>query len=303
MTQHFTTRGDVGALFMPAVRSPWREVMRQRWGATQDLALVLREAGGQFQVMWPQGRQAGSAPRAFGGYDAAWYVQVTEQPGALPIRLPDEHGPPLPVTVHALWYVHDPVQVVLTQTAYGWDVVRTDLEQRLRELQADYAAAARHLDAAEITRHLAVTREIGDRGLAYRVIDVRTRAGDSEVLLAPSGGGGFPSAWSANSREEYDFCLYALRRGPVSLAALWLSRQPDQVKDVLDWTVHNRALLKEKSGWQDDMAGLLGALSEEERRELAKLLRDRLVSLGRGMPVEEEPPPDWNGWESGDGHP
>ncbi|UCM89251.1 hypothetical protein [Streptomyces marincola] len=302
MTEYFTRPEDVTPLFTPVARPPWREVMRQRWGAPSDVTLVLRDAEGLFHVLWPQGRQAGPAPRAFGGYDAAWQVLAEEQPGALPFRLPDVHGPPQPVLIHTRWYVHDPVQVVRTQTVYGWDVVRTDLERRLSDLNNDYTTAGRLLDATEVSRHLAMTREIAERGLAYRVVEVRSRTADPDSLLAPSGGGGFPTAWSANSREEYDFCLYALRRGPVSLAALWLTRQPDQVKAVLDWTVQNRPLLRERSGWQDDMASLLGALSEEERRELAKLLRDRLLSLGRGMPVEEEPPAAWETWPD-DGRP
>lgn len=75
-----------------------------------------------------------------------------------------------------------------------------------------------------------------------------------------------------------------LANGPVSLAGLCLVRYPDQVSQVLAWSVRNPGLVREETDWQEEMAGLLGKLTPQEQQELSELLRDRLVSLGRHVP-------------------
>ncbi|MGP4114271.1 hypothetical protein ACTWP5_25600 [Streptomyces sp. 4N509B] len=297
-------------LFREAPQAAWREILRQRWSRRSDEALVLLDRTGLHQVMWPrryssaQPAGAGRAreaeghadPVLLGGYTAAYRVRLAESRAARPVRLTPTYGPPESVSVHVHWWVHDPALVVRAQVEHGWAVVSQSLAHRLQELESELAAAARPMDAAEVLRHMSRPKHLSDCGLTYRVADVRTREPDGELLLAPSGGRGFPSAWTPSRRQEYDFCLYAIRNGPVSLVALWLLSQPEQVREVLEWTVSNQALIREETTWQDEIAGLLGALSEEERRELSKLLRDRLLRIGRGTPPHEDEAAD--SWET-----
>ncbi|KPC61166.1 hypothetical protein [Streptomyces chattanoogensis] len=293
-------------LYTPATHAPWREILRHRWSGRHDRALVLSSPDGEHEVLWPRRRgRRGRSPydtaedeavamwdpaarKLRGGYDRAYHVSLAERPATRAVRLRDEYGPE-PVEVRLQWWVHDPAQVVRARTGDGWDAVRKDLDGRLRDLESAYASAGRPLGAAEVQERLAGAQELADCGLTYRVTDVRSRDADGELLLAPAGGGGLPHAWTASRREEYDFCLQAVRGGPASLAALWLLRHPDQVPDVLNWVAGNQGLVREEPNWQDEMAGLLRKLTEEEQGELSKVLRDRLVSLGRRVPPQSEP--------------
>ncbi|MGW5939328.1 hypothetical protein ACWIG3_03505 [Streptomyces celluloflavus] len=294
-----------------ATHAPWREILRQRWSGRRDRALVLRGRDGRHHVLWPRRRhsveqasfsagygdddqvtvvrETATALRLRGDHECAFHVPLAEHQATRAVRLPDEYGPE-PVNVRVLWWVHDPAQVVRTQTGYGWDAVRKDLDRRLRELEHAYASAQQPLRAADVAQQLALPQELPECGLTYRVTDVRARDADGELLLVPSAGGGFPDVWNANRREEYDFCLQAVRSGPASLAALWLMLHPNQVPDVLTWVAGNQSLVREEPNWQGEMAGLLGKLTEQEQLELSKILRDRLVSLGRRVPTQKESP-------------
>lgn len=288
--------------FQRASRAPWREILHYRWSVQQDRALVLRNTDGAYHLIWPghlpheanapqfglDGQEQLPPPRLGGHYEAAFHVHVTEETGRRDIRLPQQYGPPEPVAIRVLWWVHDPVRVVSTQTTYGWNAVRRDLDERLRDLEKTYAAESRRLDATETWRNLSAPVRLDQCGITYEVTEVTSREADDELLLSGAEGGSFPYTWTTTRREEYDFCLQAVRSGPVSLAALWLLREPDQVRHVLDWSVSHRHLVQQETGWQDQMAGLLSSLSDEERQELSELLRDRLLALGRGVPMGEE---------------
>lgn len=124
-------------------------------------------------------------------------------------------------------------------------------------------------------------------GLSYRVFDVRLRETGEELLLGHEEGEGVRYSWTTSRRGEYEFCLQALRAGPVSLAALWLLRHPDQVSQVLDWAVDHQDLLSPpRTDWQEELAVLLGTLTEQERKEISYLLRDRISALARPVPGE-----------------
>jgi len=294
--------------FRRATRAPWREIVSYRWTNRQDSALVLREAAGAYHLLWAgQGAQEGSVAGGFGTsldaleggppapslrhtYDAAFHVDVAAHEDMRAIRIPHQYGPPEPVSLRVAWWVHDPVEVVRTQTAHGWSAVRRDLDERLRGLEKAYAAESQALNADELAHHLAAPRRLDHCGITYEVGDTSSREADDELLLSGSDAANFPYAWTATRREEYDFCVQAVRSGPVSLAALWLLRQPDQVRAVLDWVVGNRGLVREEVGWEEQMVGLLGCLSKEERQELSDLMRDRLVALGRRVPPEQPVP-------------
>ncbi|MGW3679386.1 hypothetical protein [Streptomyces prasinus] len=284
-----------------AAHAPWREILRQRWSGRRDRALVLVSADGAHHVLGPGGHPAATAggappPSLFGRYDSAFHVDLAERPAALPVTLVTPHGPE-PVDVCLLWWAHDAAHVVRTRTTDGWDAVSRDLGRRLRQLEEACGAEGHEFGAAAMTRYLAEPYALGEAGLSYRVTDVRARVAEGGLRLGRADATDAPFAWTPERREEYQFCLQAVRNGPVSLAALWLLRHPDQVSQVLDWSVRNQSLVRQETTWQDEMAGLLGKLSEEERRELSELLRDRLHALGRRVPKQQDA---WT-YESGPG--
>jgi hypothetical protein len=72
------------------------------------------------------------------------------------------------------------------------------------------------------------------------------------------------------------------------LAALWLLRHSDQVRQALDWAVDHQELLSPpRTDGQEELAALLGVLTEQERKELSCLLCDRIASLGCPVPGGE----------------
>ncbi|WP_078600050.1 hypothetical protein [Streptomyces violens] len=315
------TREAAPAVYTTAPHSPWREILKHRWSGRRDRALVLETRGGAYRVLGSRRRQdrvetvlaslsatrepvageSAAAVRRLGGYERAFHVQLTERSDVLPVGLPTSYGAE-PVDAHVLWWVHDPAEVVRSRTANGWNAVRRDLERRLHHLEEAHAAQGHSVGAPEMMHHLAAPHALEDSGITYRVTDVCARDRGEEFLFGRQADGGTPYTWSSVRKEEYDFCLQAVRSGPVSLAALWLLTQPDQVSDVLNWVAGNSNLLREETTWQDEMAGLLGKLTEEEQTELSRLLRDRLAALGRPVPGQgplradiPQPPAGLNG--------
>ncbi|MFF4586567.1 hypothetical protein [Streptomyces sp. NPDC001388] len=227
------------------------------------------------------------APSLFGGYESAFHVDLTEHRAVQGVALATPYGTE-PVELRLLWWVHDPAQVVRVRTTDGWDAVRRDLKRRLHDLEEICEADGQGISASVMLQYLAASHVLEEAGLTYRVTDVHAQDTEGELRLGRAGTTEAPFAWTADRREEYQFCLQAVRNGPVSLAALWLLRHPDQVSQVLDWSVHNQSLIRQETTWQDEMAGLLGKLSDEERRELSELLRDRLHALGRRVPKQQD---------------
>ncbi|MBO8197764.1 hypothetical protein JW613_05535 [Streptomyces smyrnaeus] len=291
-------------LFTQSPRAPWREILRYRWSAQHDRALVLEDVEGTYQVLWAGAPRQERGPntgiptdaveagpgssRLRHAYQAAFHVDIAYHRNDRALRIPHQYGPPEPVSLRVSWWVHDPAQVVGTQTTHGWNAVRRDLDLRLRDLEKTYAVDSQAVKADELTHHLGAVRRMDHCGISYEVTGTSSREADDELLLSGPDAGSFPYTWTATRREEYDFCLQAVRNGPVSLAALWLLRQPDQVRAVLDWSVSNRNLIREEVGWEDQVVGLLSCLSVEERQELSELLRDRLLALGRRVPYDQD---------------
>jgi len=297
-------------VYAGATHAPWREILRQRWSGRLDRVLVLKTRDGDYCALPSRHRrssrrgssempyepgsvasEAATAPKALGRYDSAFLVQLDDRSGTQGVALPTPYGSES-VDVQVLWWVHDPVQVVRTRTKNGWESVRKDLRRRLRLLEDQCVSAGHSFGAPEMMRHLSSPQELPDRGLVYQVTDVRSKEAEGELRLGQAADAAVPYSWSANRREEYDFCMQAVSNGPVSLAALWLHRHPDQVSQVLDWAVSHANLLRGETTWQDGMAGLLGSLSGQEQLELSELLRDRLIALGRRVPPQQDAPAD-----------
>ncbi|WP_189448233.1 hypothetical protein [Streptomyces abikoensis] len=186
--------------------------------------------------------------------------------------------------IRVRWWVHDPVRVVVSGVASGWDVVRADLDHRLGELEQAWSSADRRLSAGDMLHRLSSSYRLDETGLAYRLTGAHARRAEGDLQLGQDSVATPPYSWTANRREEYEFCLQAVRNGPVSLATLWLLRHPDEVSQVLDWSMRHRDLFQDETNWQNEMARLLGALTAEEQQELSELVRTRLVALGRRVP-------------------
>ncbi|MGA4846089.1 hypothetical protein ACOBQB_07425 [Streptomyces sp. G5(2025)] len=282
-------------LYFRTAKPSWREILRHRWSAVGDWSLVLRNSTGDYFFLGRRGDpedtgaympvpDEAAAPGLGGGYTDAFRVDATEHVDTRAVGLPTVYGTES-VDLWVTWWVHDPVRVVRTRTLHGWQVVRTRLTSALHHLAEAQAAAGSGLGAPEIMQHLGVPQRLEDTGLSYRVFDVRLRETGEELLLGKDESEGVRYSWTTSRRGEYEFCLQALHAGPVSLAALWLLRHPDQVREVLEWAVdHQNLLSPPRSDWQEELAVLLGTLTGQERKEISCLLRDRLSALGRRVP-------------------
>ncbi|MET8826841.1 hypothetical protein ABZX40_04300 [Streptomyces sp. NPDC004610] len=282
-------------LYVRTARRPWREIVGHRWSGTRDWCLVLKDTAGDYFVQGRRGDpdEAGAylppledagAPGMGGDYPDVFRVDTTEHVDTRAVGLPTVYGTES-VELWVSWWVHDPVRVVRTRTLHGWHVVRTHLTRTLRHLAEAQTLAGNGLGAPEIMRHLSAPQRVEESGLSYRVFDVRLRETGEELSLGQEENQGVRYSWTPSRSGEYEFCLQALHAGPVSLAALWLLRHPDQVSQVLDWAVRHQDLLSPpRTDWQEELAVLLGTLSEQERKEISWLLRDRIALLGHRVP-------------------
>ncbi|MCK7624643.1 hypothetical protein MUU72_16305 [Streptomyces sp. RS10V-4] len=290
MTDEATER-----LYWRSAKPPWREILSHRWSAARDWSLVLKDTEGDYFFLGHRGdpddrgayapvTDGAPAPGLSRDYTDAFRVDATEHVDTRAVGLPTVYGTES-VDLWVSWWVHDPVRVVRSGTVHGWHVVRTHLTGTLHQLAETQAVAGNGLGAPEIMQHLGMPQRLEEAGLSYRVFDVRLRESGEELLLGQEEGEGVRYSWTTSRRGEYEFCLQALHAGPVSLAALWLLRHPDQVRQVLDWAVDHQDLLSPpRTDWQEELAVLLGTLTDQERKEISYLLRDRLAALGRSVP-------------------
>ncbi|AWL39328.1 MULTISPECIES: hypothetical protein [unclassified Streptomyces] len=282
-------------LYVRVAGPPWKAILRQRWSTARDWSLVLRDDAGDYRFLGHGGdpddagaygpASAEAAPPGLGGrYTDVFRVDTTEHVDSQAAGLPTVYGTES-VDLWVSWWVHDPVRVVRTRTAHGWHVVRTRLTGALHHLAEAQAVAGSGLGAPEIMQYLGGPQRLDEAGLSYRVFDVRLRESGEELLIGQDADEGVRYSWTASRRGEYEFCLQALQAGPASLAALWLLRHPDQVRQVLDWAVDHQSLLSPpRSDWQEELAVLLGTLTDQERKEISYVLRDRISALGRPVP-------------------
>ncbi|KOT60075.1 MULTISPECIES: hypothetical protein [Streptomyces] len=284
-------------LYFRSARPPWREILSHRGATARDWSLVLRDAAGEYFFLGRRGDpddtgaympvpDEAAAPGLRGDYTDVFRVDTTEHVDTRAIGLPTVYGTES-VDLWVSWWVHDPVRVVRTRTLHGWHAVRTNLTSALHHLVEAQTVAGGGLGAPEIMQHLGMPQRLEEMGLSYRVFDVRLRETGEELVLGHEEGEGVRYSWTTSRRGEYEFCLQALRAGPVSLAALWLLRHPDQVRQVLDWAVDHQDLLSPpRTDWQEELAVLLGTLTDQERKEISYLLRDRIAALSRPVPGE-----------------
>lgn len=302
-------------VYTQATRAPWREILSHRWSGRRDRALVLVDRQGLYHQLGKgspgpvgPGMADGTAGRlGLRGFDRAYLVNLDERTDVRVVRLRTSYGLQS-LEVRFLWWVHDAARVVQTRTSQGVLPVRKDLDGRLHWFKEQYAASGARLGPEELAQNLAAPYVLSHYGLGYRVTDVCARERGDELRLGEPEATDVPFDWTVKSEEEYDFCRRQVQNGPVALAALWLARKPDEVREVLDWVVNHADLLRGETTWQDRLALMLGTLTAQEQEELSKLLRDRLVALGRQVPGPPPQPPGpgsaklhthINGWAGG----
>ncbi|MFJ5927697.1 hypothetical protein ACIQF6_34385 [Kitasatospora sp. NPDC092948] len=279
-------------LYVRAPHPLWWEVLRHSWSAPRNRALVLRDRSGGFHragagqgAPGPAGGRYAGSPAArlrLRDCDQAFHVQLDQRSGTRTVGLPTGRGTES-TDVRVLWWADDPAQVVRSGTLYGWHPVRKELERCLGVIGGEYANVGKRITGDVLLQYLGGPRRLPDHGLAFRVTEILTREDAEELRLGEPAEGGAPYPWT-DTREEYEFCKQAVQEGPVSLAALWLVRHPEQVSQVLDWAVGHADLIRGETTWQDQLALLLGKLTAQEQQELSLLLRDRLSALGRPVP-------------------
>ncbi|MFC8073914.1 hypothetical protein ACFUN8_00070 [Streptomyces sp. NPDC057307] len=274
-------------LIAPLTSSPVWQLLRLRFSAPENRALVFLADGGTDGMVPPRGgdywgypRPTLRAVRQEDYFDIVW-VSLTER--RISVDIP--RRPPKPSARYEVaWRISNPVVAA---------------RNRITEEQAEHLVASHINEAATLPGaaaplrqpppHFGMTeveppgqpRVIDGFGLTYWFLD-------PPAALLPIPGTGaepaLPSGFGEAHREAYRFYREVIAGGPVGLAALWLLNQPEQAKDVLDWTVDHRNLLSDKDSWEHTLAATLQSLTPEDRGfvgvNLARVLSDIGVPQG-----------------------
>ncbi|MCX5411271.1 hypothetical protein [Streptomyces sp. NBC_00059] len=276
-----------GPIVTPLSTSPTWQLFRLRIGAPEDRALVFLAHDGSDAMVpprtgdyWGYPRPAAGSVRQGDFYEVVW-VSLTER--RISVDIP-QRPPKPPARYGVAWKVSNPVVAARNGIT----------DERARRLVAGHISETAALPgAADPLRtppfHLATTefappgrpQVIDGSGLTYWFLDppdalLPTNRSGADPVLPP----GFGEA----HREAYRFYREVVAGGPVGLAALWLLHQPEQAKDVLDWTVSHRDLLSDRDGWERTLAATLQSLTPEDRSfigvNLARVLSDVGVPQG-----------------------
>lgn len=280
-----------GPLITPLESSPTWRLLRHRLGGSADRALVfLADDDGADAMLPPHSGDYWGYPRPTmrgmrqGEFSEALWVSVAER--RLSIDIP-RRPPKPPARYQVAWKISNPVVAA---------------RSRLAEEQAGHLVAG-HIERnatlpgvadpwREPPPHFATTvvappgapRSIDGYGLTYWFLD-------PPAALLPTAGTGagptLPPGFGEAHREAYRFYREVVAGGPVGLAALWLLHQPEQAREVLDWTVTHRNLIAGKDGWEHTLATALQSLTPEDRgfvgASVARVLHD--VGLPQGDEV------------------
>lgn len=292
-----------GPLVTPLGSSPAWQLFRLRFGAPDDRTLVFLAHDGADAMMpprsgdyWGYPRPTARAVRQGEFFDVVW-VSLAER--RISVDIP-RRPPKSPARYGVAWKVSNPVAAARGQIT----------EEQARHLVVSHINEHATLPGAPdpLRRpppHFGTTeveppgrpRVIDGSGLTYWFLDppaalLPTPGTRAEPVL--------PAGFGDAHREAYRFYREVVAGGPVGLAALWLLHQPEQARDVLDWTVTHRGLLNDKSNWEHTLAATLQSLTPEDRGfvgvNLARVLSDvgvpqgdeilRRINGGEGRPGE-----------------
>lgn len=275
------------ALITPLRSSPAWQLFRLRLSPSADRALVFLAGDGDDGMVPPRGgdywgypRPTARAVRQGEFFDVVWVSLAERQ---ISVDIP-RRPPKPPARYRVVWKVSNPVVVArhrITEEQARHLVVAHISENAALPGAADpLRTPPPHFATAEVEPP-GRPQVIDGCGLTYWFLDPpaalqpTSRAG-ADPMLPP----GFGDA----HREAYRFYREVVAGGPVGLAALWLLHQPDQARDVLDWTVTHRDLLSDRDGWERTLAATLQSLTPEDRSfvgvNLARVLSDVGVPQG-----------------------
>ncbi|MFJ1590128.1 hypothetical protein ACIOD0_07755 [Kitasatospora albolonga] len=276
-----------GPLITPLRSSPAWQLFRHRLGAPAERALVFLANDGADEMVPPRGgdhwgypRPTVRAARAGGFHDIVW-VSLAER--RISVDIP-RRPPKPPARYGVVWKVGNPVVAARERIT----------EERARNLVIGHIKGPATLPgAADPLRRPPPyfgTAEVAppgqpqvleDFGLEYWFLD-------PPAAFLPTAGPGtepaLPEGFGEAHREAYRFYREVVTGGPVDLAALWLLMQPEQAREVLDWTVDHRDLLTDKNSWEHTLAATLRSLTPEDRGfvgvNLARVLSEVGVPQG-----------------------
>ncbi|GGW07193.1 hypothetical protein AMK14_10430 [Streptomyces sp. TSRI0445] len=276
-----------GPLITPLNSSPAWQLFRLRLGTPEDRALVFLADDGTDGMVPPRGgdywgypRPTARAVRQGDFFDIVW-VSLAER--RISVDIP-RRPPKPPARYGVAWKITNPVIAArnrMTEERARHLVVGHISENATLPGTADpLRKPPPHFGTTEVEPP-GQTRVIDGFGLTYWFLDppaalLPTPGTDAEPTLPP----GFGEA----HRAAYRFYREVVAGGPVGLAALWLLHQPEQAREVLDWTVTHRNLLSDRDGWERTLAATLQSLTPEDRGfvgvNLARVLSDVGVPQG-----------------------
>ncbi|MFJ2554858.1 MULTISPECIES: hypothetical protein [unclassified Streptomyces] len=294
-----------GPLITPLNSSPVWQLIRLRISSSEDRALVFLADNGADGMVAPNGgdywgypRPTSRAVRQGEFFEIVW-VSLAERRFAVDIP---RRPPKPPARYGVAWRISNPVVAArnrITEEQARHLVVGHISENATLPGAADpLRKPPPHFGTAEVEPP-GQPQVIDGFGLTYWFLD-------PPAALLPTPGTGaepaLPSGFGEAHREAYRFYREVVAGGPVGLAALWLLHQPEQAKDVLDWTVTHRNLLSDKDNWEHTLAATLQSLTPEDHSfvgvNLARVLSDIGVPQGdeilRRIDRTDEAE-DWNG--------
>ncbi|MDI7785086.1 MULTISPECIES: hypothetical protein [Streptomyces] len=274
-------------LISPLNSSVAWQLFRLQFGAPEGRALVFLAHDGQDAMVPPREGDYWGYPRPtlheVRGGEFSEVVWVSLEDRQISVDIP-RRPPKPPVRYRVVWKISNPVVAAREQLT----------EERARQLVVGHINENATLPgAADPLRtpppHFATaqveppghTQVINGSGLTYWFLD------PPAALLPASGadaGPTLPTGFGEAHREAYRFYREVVAGGPVGLAALWLLLQPEQAREVLDWTVAHHDLLSEQESWEHTLATTLRSLTPEDRGfvgvSLARVLSDVGVLQG-----------------------
>lgn len=272
-----------GPLIAPLTSSPAWQLLRLRFGAPEEQALVFLADDGDDAMVppregdhWGYPRPTVRSVRQEDFFDIVWVSLAARR---ISVDIP-RRPPKPPARYGVAWRISNPVVAARTRIT----------EERARHLVVSHINEAATLPGVadplrKPPHHLSTTeieppgrpRVIDGFGLTYWFLD------PPAALLPTPGTGGepaLPPGFGEAHREAYRFYREVVSGGPVGLAALWLLHRPEEAKDVLEWTVTHRNLLSDKASWEHSLAATLQSLTPEDRGFVGVNLAGVLSDIG-----------------------
>ncbi|MFJ5192054.1 hypothetical protein ACIQCQ_07975 [Streptomyces sp. NPDC088394] len=276
-----------GPLISPLGSSAAWQLFRLRFGAPEGRALVFLAHDGRDAMVppregdyWGYPRPTRREVREGDFFDVVW-VSLADR--RISVDIP-RRAPKPPARYGVVWKISNPVVAAreqLTEKQAGQLVVTHINENATLPGTAEpLRSPPPHFGTTEVEPP-GRPRVIDGSGITYWFLD-------PPAALRPTPGTGaeptLPPGFGEAHREAYRFYREVVAGGPVGLAAFWLLQQPEQARDVLDWTVTHRSLLSDQNSWENTLAAALRSLTPEDRSfvgaNMARVLSDVGVPQG-----------------------